>query len=211
MGDDFFPRTDDDKATLCRSQINKHRYSMAKDDVVVGLGRPLYGSSVHATRKKAYPSVITTLGQMEPEARRWLAVHFFMSRSYLDAESIKRRFITVMCHDSVPPGADAMIKEAHTMAGMSPEKRKHIKFQVRLSLDLVRSLFRIRVICACVRACVRAGGEYARILRCRSCAGHRMGPPEQRRHGCICHDRWTQDHPQRSFPDPHKRPHLHLL
>lgn len=56
---------------------------MAKDDIVIGLGRPMYGSSIHANRKKAYPSVITTLGQMEPEARRWIAVHNFLCR-YLD-------------------------------------------------------------------------------------------------------------------------------
>ena len=42
---------------------------MAKDDIVIGLGRPMYGSSVHANRKKAYPSVITTLGHMEKEVR----------------------------------------------------------------------------------------------------------------------------------------------
>lgn len=37
---------------------------MAKDDLVLGLGRPMYGTSVHANRKKAYPSVITTLAQV---------------------------------------------------------------------------------------------------------------------------------------------------
>jgi hypothetical protein len=53
---------------------------MAKDDIAIGLGRPMYGSSIHTNRKKAYPSVITNLAQMEPEARRWIAVHAFMCR-----------------------------------------------------------------------------------------------------------------------------------
>ena len=72
---------------------------MAKDDIVIGLGRPMYGSSVHASRKKAYPSVITTLGHMEPEARRWIAVHNFLCRSYLDSDTMKKIYITAMCSE----------------------------------------------------------------------------------------------------------------
>jgi hypothetical protein len=70
---------------------------MAKDDIVLGLGRPMYGTSVHANRKKAYPSVITTLGQMEPEARQWIALHNFLCRSYQDAEIMKKRYVGVLC------------------------------------------------------------------------------------------------------------------
>ena len=72
---------------------------MAKDDIVLGLGRPMYGTSVHANRKKAYPSVITTLAQMEPEARKWIALHNFLCRSYQDAEIIKKRYVYVFCAD----------------------------------------------------------------------------------------------------------------
>lgn len=43
-------------------QINKHRYNMAKDDVVIGLGRALYATNINSTKRKAYPAVITTLG-----------------------------------------------------------------------------------------------------------------------------------------------------
>ena len=82
------------------AQINKHKYCMAKDDIVLGLGRPMYGSSVYANRKKAYPSVITTLGQMEKEARQWIALHNFLCRSYLDADRMKKRFVGVMCADN---------------------------------------------------------------------------------------------------------------
>ena len=114
-------------------QINKHKYSMAKDDIVIGLGRPMYGSSVHANRKKAYPSVITTLGQMEKEVRRWIAVHNFMCRSYLDSDTMKKAYVTIMCSDQDAPLRENY-REAHKLAEISPDKRKHIRFQVGCSL-----------------------------------------------------------------------------
>ena len=42
---------------------------MHKDDIVVGLGRPMFGTSVHLNRKKAYPSVVTTIVHMAPFTR----------------------------------------------------------------------------------------------------------------------------------------------
>lgn len=110
-------------------QINKHKYCMAKDDIVIGLGRPMYGSSVHANRKKAYPSVITTLGHMEPEARRWIAVHNFLCKSYLDSDTMKKIYITAMCSESEPP--QPAYKEAFKLADTAQDKKKHIRFQVR--------------------------------------------------------------------------------
>ena len=103
---------------------------MAKDDIVIGLGRPMYGSSVHANRKKAYPSVITTLGQMEKEVRRWIAVHAFLCKSYLDSDVMKNRYLAVMCSDKEP--ADPVARQAYEKASISAEKKKHIKFQVIL-------------------------------------------------------------------------------
>lgn len=81
-------------------QINKHKYSMAQNDIVLGLGRPMYGTSVHANRKKAYPSVITTLGQMEPEARKWIAIHNFVCSSIRHANDLKKQYLRVFCSDS---------------------------------------------------------------------------------------------------------------
>ena len=101
---------------------------MAKDDIVIGLGRPMYGSSVHASRKKAYPSVITTLGHMEPEARRWIAVHNFLCRSYLDSDTMKKIYITAMCSEKEPP--DPEYKRAYKLADISQDRKKHIRFQV---------------------------------------------------------------------------------
>ena len=73
---------------------------MAQNDIVLGLGRPMYGTSVHANRKKAYPSVITTLGQMEKEARQWIAIHNFMCRGIGHANQIKKQYLNVLCADS---------------------------------------------------------------------------------------------------------------
>jgi hypothetical protein len=62
---------------------------MHKDDVVIGLGRPMYGSSVNNNRKKAYPSVIVTLASMEQECRRWIAIHNFMVTNYSESGRMK--------------------------------------------------------------------------------------------------------------------------
>lgn len=89
------------KLVIRAPQVNKHKYSMAQNDIVLGLGRPMYGTSVHANRKKAYPSVITTLGQMEKEARQWIAIHNFMCRGIGHANHIKKQYLNVLCADSV--------------------------------------------------------------------------------------------------------------
>ena len=101
---------------------------MAKDDIVIGLGRPMYGSSVHANRKKAYPSVITTLGHMEEEARRWIAVHNFLCKSYLDSDTMKKIYITAMCSDAEP--AQEPYRGAYKLAKIPQDRKKHIRFQV---------------------------------------------------------------------------------
>ena len=65
-------------------QINKHKYCMAKDDIAVGLGRPMFGTSVHLSRKKAYPSVVTTIVHMVPVARKFMALNNFLCRKLQD-------------------------------------------------------------------------------------------------------------------------------
>jgi hypothetical protein len=74
-------------------QINKMKYCMHKDDIVIGLGRPMFGSSINSSKKKAYPSVIVTLASMEPYARRWIAIHNFGVSNYNDSETIKNVFL----------------------------------------------------------------------------------------------------------------------
>jgi hypothetical protein len=78
---------------FCRElQINKYKYCMAKDDVVIGLGRPLFGSSAYNSRKKAYPSVITTLAQMDPKVMQFIAIKNFLVESHDQLGMIKTKF-----------------------------------------------------------------------------------------------------------------------
>ena len=56
----------DSVANRFRTQF---RYCMHKDDVVIGLGRPIFGASINNNKKKAYPSVIVTIASMDPLAR----------------------------------------------------------------------------------------------------------------------------------------------
>lgn len=74
-------------------QINKMKYCMHKDDVVIGLGRPMFGSSINSSKKKAYPSVIVTLASMENYARRWIALHNFLVSKYDESETFKNEFL----------------------------------------------------------------------------------------------------------------------
>ena len=107
-------------------QINKHKYSMAQNDVVIGLGRPMYGTSVHANRKKAYPSVITTLGQMEKEARKWYAIHNFCCRGIGHANQIKKQYLSIMCADSSEKLANAEDKVLWDMYAIKVRFMHHI-------------------------------------------------------------------------------------
>jgi hypothetical protein len=84
-------------------QINKHKYCMAKDDVVIGLGRPLFGSSAYYNRKKAYPSVITSLAQMDENTRKFMASrNFFMEKPMKPEEldKVKQAFVDGLKDDA---------------------------------------------------------------------------------------------------------------
>ena len=72
--------------------MNKMKYCMHKDDIVIGLGRPMYGNSVNMCHKKAYPSVISTMGGTNAFVKRWIAVHNFMAGNLHDTESLKKDF-----------------------------------------------------------------------------------------------------------------------
>jgi hypothetical protein len=179
---------------------------MAKDDVVIGLGRPMYGSSVHANRKKAYPSVITTLGQMEPEARRWIAVHNFLCSSYLDSDRMKKTYVAALCNDSEP--ASDTLKAAYKKAEIQHDRKKHIRFQVRVLFLLGWSL---EPPCRMMRRSQLADRQHARVLRGRGLLGHRVGASEHGGHGCLRDDWRAQDRAEWRVPHPHQRSHMHLL
>lgn len=97
---------------------------MAKDDIVIGLGRPMYGTSVHQTKKKAYPSVITTLGQMLPQVRKFMALNNFLCKDMQTSQKFMKQFCSVFCKDN------SLYKEAADILGLSDEERKVVDFQV---------------------------------------------------------------------------------
>lgn len=102
---------------------NKHKYSTAQNDVVIGLGRPLFGSSILSTRKKAYPSVVATLGPMRDEIRRFIAAQNFLVQDYTDMAHIKNEVVKILeCCD---PGKLSAYTFSHQ------EAAKKLGFQKR--------------------------------------------------------------------------------
>jgi hypothetical protein len=65
-------------------QVNKMKYCVHKDDVVIGLGRATYGASVNSCYKKAYPSVISTISGMNMHVRQWIAMTNFRTEELSD-------------------------------------------------------------------------------------------------------------------------------
>jgi hypothetical protein len=74
-------------------QMNKMNYCMHKDDLVIGLGRPIYDPCQSNKRKYAYPSVITTMKPMNEYVRRFLALQNFMTEDIDDMISMKNEFV----------------------------------------------------------------------------------------------------------------------
>lgn len=116
---------------------------MHKDDVVVGLGRPMYGSSVNNNRKKAYPSVIVTLADMEVECRRWIAIHNFMVTNYSESNKMKDAYLGILASSGMMVGnagafagvnPDAKIA-MENLTAMSSDKRDRIKNQIENLLE----------------------------------------------------------------------------
>lgn len=118
-------------------QVNKMKYCMHKDDIAIGLGRPMYGSSISSSRKKAYPSVIVTLASMEDEARYWIAIHNFLVSDYTHSSMLKEQFLQVILNGgtAVALGNDDMTKAAKKF-GSDECKKRRIKFHVGCTLLL---------------------------------------------------------------------------
>ena len=57
-------------------QKEKHAFSIAKDDMVIGISKPVRRNETSKgnTRNKAYPSVVTTLARMETPAKNYLVM-----------------------------------------------------------------------------------------------------------------------------------------
>jgi hypothetical protein len=101
--------TDDNIRDL---QLQKMKFCMHKDDLAIGLGRPMYGNSSNMCNKKAYPSVISTLSGTDKAVQRWIAVHNFMVQNYDETTSIKEQFVQCL-QDKLPPGALIDMRSAH--------------------------------------------------------------------------------------------------
>lgn len=80
-------------------QINKMKYCMHKDDMVIGLGRAMYGSSVNSSRKRAYPSVIVTLASMDEWVRNFIALQNFLTQGPSCPLSYKRSFVRAVLEE----------------------------------------------------------------------------------------------------------------
>lgn len=111
---------------------NKHKYSTAQNDIVIGLGRPLFGSSINTTRKKAYPSTIATLGPMRGEIRRWLAAQNFLVRNYMDIRAMKDQLWDVM--KQAPQTPDGRL--AKDILKLGPRDAKHIQHVIENMLEM---------------------------------------------------------------------------
>ena len=85
---------------------NKMKYCLHKDEFVIGLGRPMYGSSSIVTRKKAYPSVISNMGRMHECTLRWLAMHNFLATDSYTMTEIKKRIQGVIQDTNDIPGIE---------------------------------------------------------------------------------------------------------
>lgn len=108
-------------------QVNKMKYCMHKDDIVIGLGRPCYGTSTNMCNKKAYPSVVTNMGGSSKHFRRFIALKNFAVSKYDDMNEIKN----AICgnHDHSPE---------NNASGLGLVKNDLIKFrkQVENSLEM---------------------------------------------------------------------------
>jgi hypothetical protein len=101
---------------------------MAKDDVVIGLGRPMYGTSVLLSKKKAYPSVVTTLVQMHPLTRKFMAMSNFLCTSPQMSKKLQSGFLQKFCSDTKTSAEDNGMD-------LSMDVKKMLHFQIKNMLE----------------------------------------------------------------------------
>ena len=76
---------------------NKDKYSMGKEEVVIGLGRPRFDSSLNIQKKRAYPAVITNLARMDPIAKNFLSLYHSLPNPE-DGQILKNAMIIALTH-----------------------------------------------------------------------------------------------------------------
>jgi hypothetical protein len=69
--------------------MHKHKYCMTRDELVLNVGMPLNSNSNMIKPGQAYPAVVTTLGDMSPQAQKALVVLYHASKTGRDFMSTK--------------------------------------------------------------------------------------------------------------------------
>lgn len=115
-------------------QNSKDKYDVKQNEVVIGLGRPMYGASIQNSRRKAYPSIISTLGGMDPIARRWLAAHNFLVQDYIDAAPLKDRFLTILAGGGQDPETQELVRRCQCT--VEETKAKHVRSLINNHLSM---------------------------------------------------------------------------
>jgi hypothetical protein len=77
-------------------QKEKHAFSVAKDDITVGVAKPVRKneSGRGTQRNKAYPSVVTTLARMEQPAKNYLVMLFHNPSTFQQRDTFIRHVET---------------------------------------------------------------------------------------------------------------------
>jgi hypothetical protein len=115
-------------------QQNKMKYCMHKDDIVLGLGRPTYETSIHTCMKKAYPSVISTVATTSIYVRRWLALTNFLTE---DRSDVKALLVGMKAAIGEPAVAAAAAAAAPLARALTPTEQQVLDKRNKLLEPLI--------------------------------------------------------------------------
>jgi hypothetical protein len=88
-------------------QKEKHAFSIAKDDMVIGISRPIRQneSAKGSTRNRAYPAAVTTLARMETPAKNYLVYLYHNATNFQERDKI------IQCIEKRPDVWDPAMSE----------------------------------------------------------------------------------------------------
>jgi hypothetical protein len=72
---------------------NDDKWCLAKDELVVSCGKNMVANSVITGNKHAYPSVVTTLGDMTEEEKKLIATHYHFMSNIKKRDDIKKNIV----------------------------------------------------------------------------------------------------------------------
>jgi hypothetical protein len=79
---------------------NDDKWCLAKDELVVSCGKNMLANSVITGNKHAYPSVVTTLGDMTPEEKKLIATHYHFMSEIKKRDGIKKDIVAGLSTDT---------------------------------------------------------------------------------------------------------------